>query len=57
MSIPDSIEGCPKGLEYLAMVDQLIVQQQVELLEGTYNRAYHADGLYWDYYTGAISWN
>ena len=26
-------EGCPPGLQYLAMVDQLIVKQQVELLE------------------------
>ncbi|CAN8020678.1 unnamed protein product, partial [Ixodes persulcatus] len=24
---------CPPGLEYLAMLDQLIIQQQVELLE------------------------
>ena len=26
--------GCPPGLEYLTMVDQLIVKQQIELLEG-----------------------
>lgn len=28
------IPGCPPGLEYMTMVDQLIVQQQIELLEG-----------------------
>ena len=26
--------NCPPGLEYLTKVDQLLVQQQVELLEG-----------------------
>ena len=26
--------GCPPGLEYLTQVDQLLVQQKVELLEG-----------------------
>ncbi len=26
--------GCPPGLEYLTTVDQLLVKQQVELLEG-----------------------
>jgi hypothetical protein len=26
--------NCPRGLEYLAHVDQLLVQQKVELLEG-----------------------
>merc|ERR1711963_243153 len=25
--------GCPPGLQYLAMVDQLVVKQKVELLE------------------------
>ena len=25
--------GCPPGLEYLAMVDQLIIKQVVEILE------------------------
>lgn len=27
------VEGCPRGLEYLSQVDQLIVEQKVELLE------------------------
>lgn len=27
--------GCPPGLEYLTQIDQLLVKQQVELLEGT----------------------
>lgn len=26
--------NCPPGLEYLTQIDQLIVKQQVELLEG-----------------------
>lgn len=26
--------GCPPGLEYLTAIDQLIVKQQIELLEG-----------------------
>lgn len=25
--------NCPRGLEYLAQLDQLIVKQQIELLE------------------------
>ena len=32
--------GCPPGLEYLSAIDQVLVQQQIELLEGiplTYN--------------------
>lgn len=31
---PEPIAGCPPGLEYLTMVDQLLVKQQIELLEG-----------------------
>ena len=26
--------GCPPGLEYLTAIDELIVKQQIELLEG-----------------------
>ncbi|XP_064642030.1 phospholipid scramblase 2-like isoform X2 [Lineus longissimus] len=33
MQKPQSIPGCPPGLEYLTQVDQLLVHQQVELLE------------------------
>ena len=29
-------QGCPPGLEYMAQIDQLLVHQQVELLEGRY---------------------
>ena len=29
-----SIPGCPPGLEYLAQIDQILVKQQKELLEG-----------------------
>lgn len=34
MARPQPIPGCPPGLEYLTSVDQLLVKQQVELLEG-----------------------
>ena len=30
----DPGSGCPPGLEYLTQIDQLIVAQQMELLEG-----------------------
>ncbi|XP_054731736.1 phospholipid scramblase 2-like [Anastrepha obliqua] len=33
MSMPAGIPNCPRGLEYLTMVDQLLVKQKVELLE------------------------
>lgn len=28
------VPNCPPGLEYLTQIDQIIVQQKVELLEG-----------------------
>ena len=31
---PSAPENCPPGLEYLTQVDQLLIKQQVELLEG-----------------------
>ena len=34
MARPQGMPGCPPGLEYLAQIDQLLVKQQVELLEG-----------------------
>ena len=34
MAAPQAIQGCPPGLEYLTQVEQLLVHQQVELLEG-----------------------
>lgn len=34
MSIPQGIPNCPAGLEYLTMIDQLLVHQKVEVLEG-----------------------
>jgi len=34
MQRPQGVPGCPPGLEYLCQVDQLLVKQQVELLEG-----------------------
>ncbi|GAB6020563.1 Putative UDP-glucuronosyltransferase ugt-50 [Chamberlinius hualienensis] len=33
MAVPRGIPNCPPGLEYLAMIDQLLVRQKVELLE------------------------
>ena len=35
MTRPQQIPGCPAGLEYLTSIDQLLVKQQIELLEGT----------------------
>lgn len=34
MSMPQGVPNCPKGLEYLTTLDQILVKQQVELLEG-----------------------
>jgi len=33
MPAPQVPVGCPPGLEYLAQIDQLLVNQQVKLLE------------------------
>lgn len=33
MNVPISNPNCPPGLEYLASVDQLLIQQKVELFE------------------------
>ncbi|EDW80069.1 uncharacterized protein Dwil_GK24075 [Drosophila willistoni] len=33
MNIPTGIPNCPRGLEYLTTIDQLLVKQKVELLE------------------------
>ena len=35
MPAPQAPMGCPPGLEYLTAIDQVLVQQQIELLEGT----------------------
>lgn len=34
MPAPQAPLGCPPGLEYLTTIDQVVVQQQIELLEG-----------------------
>lgn len=34
MPAPQAPMGCPPGLEYLSAIDQVLVQQQIELLEG-----------------------
>lgn len=33
MQRPESVPGCPPGLEYLTQIDQLLVHQQVEIFE------------------------
>ncbi|KAJ8984515.1 hypothetical protein NQ317_010986, partial [Molorchus minor] len=33
MNMPQGIPNCPPGLEYLTMIDQLLVHQKVEILE------------------------
>lgn len=33
MAIPTAIPNCPSGLEYLTVIDQLLIQQKVEVLE------------------------
>lgn len=34
MNMPQGIPNCPPGLEYLTMIDQLLVHQKVEVMEG-----------------------
>jgi hypothetical protein len=34
MAAPQAPANCPPGLEYLTQIDQLLIHQQVELLEG-----------------------
>lgn len=34
MNMPQGPPNCPPGLEYLTMIDQLLVHQKVEILEG-----------------------
>lgn len=33
MNIPVGIPNCPPGLEYLTLIDQLLIKQKVRLLE------------------------
>ncbi|XP_045527319.1 phospholipid scramblase 1 isoform X2 [Pieris brassicae] len=33
MTIPQGLSNCPPGLEYLSLIDQLLIHQKVELLE------------------------
>lgn len=34
MNTPQNTINCPPGLEYLTMIDHLLVAQKVELMEG-----------------------
>lgn len=34
MDRPSAPQNCPKGLEYLTQLDQLLVKQKIELFEG-----------------------
>ena len=34
MQRPAPIPGCPTGLEYLTQLDRILVQQQIDILEG-----------------------
>lgn len=33
MNIPQGIPNCPRGLEYLTSIDQLLIKQKIEFLE------------------------
>lgn len=41
MQAPQAPPNCPPGLEYLTLVDQLLVHQQMEVLEGRLNSWHH----------------
>lgn len=36
MPAPQAPMGCPQGLEYLSAVDQILIHQQVDLVEGSF---------------------
>lgn len=45
MQAPAVIPNCPPGLEYLTQIDQLLIKQQVELLEGMLDSIYFPFGF------------
>jgi len=42
---PEPITGCPPGLEYLTTLDQMLVKQQIEILEGAVIKPVLSDHL------------
>ena len=46
MAAPEQVSGCPPGLEYLTQIDQLLVNQQIELLEGKQTLLHHLNRIH-----------
>lgn len=47
MPIPQAIPlNCPNGLQYLSTINQLLVKQKVEILEGNWINFNHPSSIY-----------